>query len=94
MNTLFQAGARVQQRFEQHNWAFCFIGGIANFRWGTPRLTNDLDLTLLTGFGSEAAYAAALFAEFDSRIAGAMETLDGVATRVESVVGPFPHARS
>ncbi len=23
-----------------------------------------------------------------------LETLDGVATRVESVVGPFPHARS
>ena len=60
MNTLFQAGARVQQLFEQHDWAFCFIGGIANFRWGTPRLTNDLDLTLLTGFGNEAAYAAAL----------------------------------
>ena len=23
-----------------------------------------------------------------------LETLDGIATRVESVVGPFPHARS
>ena len=73
VNTLFQAGARVQRLFEQHDWAFCFIGGVANFRWGTPRLTNDLDLTLLTGFGNEAAYAGALLAEFDSRIAGAME---------------------
>ncbi len=34
MNTLLQAGARVQQIFERRGWAFCFIGGVANFRWG------------------------------------------------------------
>lgn len=73
MNTLFQAGARVQQLFERHDWKFCFIGGVANFRWGTPRLTNDLDLTLLTGFGGEADYTAALLDEFESRISGAAE---------------------
>ena len=73
MNTLFQAGARVQQIFERHDWKFCFIGGVANFRWGTPRLTNDLDLTLLTGFGGEAEYTTALLAEFESRISGAAE---------------------
>lgn len=68
MKTLLQAGARVQQIFEGHGWQFCFIGGVANFRWGTPRLTNDLDLTLLTGFGAEGRYAEALLAEFESRI--------------------------
>lgn len=68
MKTLLQAGARVQQAFERHEWRFCFIGGVANFRWGTPRLTNDLDLTLLTGFGGESAYADALLAEYESRI--------------------------
>ena len=73
MNTLFQAGARVQQIFERDEWKFCFIGGVANFRWGTPRLTNDLDLTLLTGFGGEPAYTAALLAEFESRISDAAE---------------------
>ena len=73
MNTLLQAGARVQQIFERHEWKFCFIGGVANFRWGTPRLTNDLDLTLLTGFGGEPAYTAALLAEFESRISDAAE---------------------
>ena len=73
VNTLFQAGARLQRIFERHNWTFCFIGGVANFRWGTPRLTNDLDLTLLTGFGGESAYIAALLAEFESRISGAEE---------------------
>jgi Nucleotidyltransferase of unknown function (DUF6036) len=36
---------------------------------GTPRLTNDLDLTLLTGFGAELTYAEALLEMFESRIA-------------------------
>ena len=43
MKTLLLAGAQVQQVFDRHGWKFCFIGGVANFRWGTPRLTNDLD---------------------------------------------------
>ena len=58
----------MQQTFDRHGWQFCFIGGVATFRWGTPRLTNDLDLTLLTGFGAEERFAAALLAEFESRI--------------------------
>ncbi len=68
MRTLLQAGAEVQRVFAAEGWRFCFIGGVANFRWGTPRLTNDLDLTLLTGFGAEAAYTDRLLARFESRI--------------------------
>ncbi|MGH7583060.1 MAG: nucleotidyl transferase AbiEii/AbiGii toxin family protein [Gemmatimonadales bacterium] len=68
MNSLLLAGARVQRTLERHSWKFCFIGGVANFRWGTPRLTNDLDLTVLSGFGAEAEYAQALLAEFAGRI--------------------------
>ncbi|MGQ0646418.1 MAG: hypothetical protein ACT4P7_02535 [Gemmatimonadaceae bacterium] len=60
MTTLLQAGARVQLLLERHGWQFCFIGGVANFRWGTPRLTNDLDLTLLTGLGEEGRYVDTL----------------------------------
>lgn len=71
MRTLLQAGARVQRTFERFGWRFCFIGGVANFRWGTPRLTNDLDLTLMTGFGAEATYTKALLSEFESRITDA-----------------------
>jgi hypothetical protein len=73
MRSLLQAGARVQRRLEAHGWRFCFIGGIANFRWGTPRLTNDLDLTVLAGFGNERAFADALLAEFEPRFADARE---------------------
>ena len=68
MNTLLRAGAAVQRSFERRGWQFCFIGGVANFRWGTPRLTDDLDLTLLTGFGNEAGYVDALLAEFTARV--------------------------
>lgn len=68
MRSLLQAGAAVQRRLEQRGWRFCFIGGVANFRWGTPRLTNDLDLTLLTGFGGETAFASALLEEYESRV--------------------------
>ena len=53
MRSLLQAGARVQARLVARGVRFCFIGGIANFRWGTPRLTNDLDLTVLAGFCRE-----------------------------------------
>lgn len=69
MKTLLGAGADFQSFLERRGWRFCFIGGIANFRWGTPRLTNDLDLTLLTGFGAEGQYVDALLARFDSRVA-------------------------
>jgi len=73
VKTLLQGGAVVQRVLEGHGWRFCFIGGVANFRWGTPRLTNDLDLTLLTGFGAEARYTELLLRQFESRIANAAE---------------------
>jgi hypothetical protein len=66
--TLLEAGARLQRILEAQQWQFCFIGGVANFRWGTPRLTTDLDLTLLTGFGREAEFVRMLLGLFESRI--------------------------
>lgn len=90
----------MQRVFEQHSWQFCFIGGVANFRWGTPRLTNDLDLTLLAGFGAEAEYARALLEAFSSRIADPLgfaerhrvvllQTSDGFAVDVALGAMPF-----
>ncbi len=73
MKTLLRAGAALEQVLAAHHWRYCFIGGIANYRWGTPRLTNDLDLTLLTGFGEEAKYVDVLLQEFTSRIPDAAQ---------------------
>jgi len=60
VNPLFLAAQEVQHLCEGEGWDFCFIGGLAVQRWGEPRLTRDVDLTLLTGFGAEGAYVARL----------------------------------
>jgi hypothetical protein len=73
VNSLLQAGVELQGWLESRTWPFCYIGGVANFRWGTPRLTADLDLTLLTGFGQEQPFIHALLAEFESRISDAVD---------------------
>ncbi len=103
MRSLLQAGARVQARLLERGWPFCFIGGIANFRWGTPRLTNDLDLTVLTGFGGEGPIITGLLEEFAPRIEGAAEfaghhrvlllqTADGFAIDIALGAMPFEAA--
>lgn len=56
MTPLFAAALRLQTLFEQRRWRFCIIGGIALLRWGQPRFTRDVDVTLLTGFGNEDSF--------------------------------------
>ncbi len=65
------AAAEVQDFCKKHGWQFCFIGGIAVQRWGEPRLTQDVDLTLLTGFGKEEQFVDALLAAYAARRADA-----------------------
>ena len=62
------AAAEVETFCRRQNWRFCFIGGIAVQRWGKPRFTQDVDLTLFTGFGAEAEFIDAFLSEFDGRI--------------------------
>ena len=68
MKTLFRAAAELETLLSEQGWRYCFIGGIALQRWGQPRLTNDVDLTLLTGFGNEAAYVDVLLKHYQTRI--------------------------
>jgi len=68
MKSLFQAAAELEAFLIERGWRYCFIGGVALQRWGQPRLTNDIDLTILTGFGGEGAYVDALLARYDARI--------------------------
>ena len=67
---LFASAFALQQTLSAAGFRFCFIGGIVLARWGEPRFTQDLDLTLLCPFGGE------------SRIAQALEPL--LASRVQS----------
>lgn len=52
----------------QQRWRFCFIGGLAVQRWGEPRETVDVDLTLLTGFAGERRFVDTLLERFAARI--------------------------
>ena len=69
MKQLLQAAVALQAMLQAEQLPFCFIGGIALARWGEPRLTRDLDITLLAGFGNEERIATRLLELFPSRIA-------------------------
>ena len=68
MNEVIRAAAELQTVCEHEGWRFCFIGGLAVQRWGEPRETVDVDLTLLTGFGGEDRFVTTLVARFEPRI--------------------------
>jgi hypothetical protein len=73
MEELLLGAAGVEASFLRHGWRFCFIGGVAVQRWGNPRFTRDLDLTLLTGFGEEKKFVDALLDELSPRLPDAAE---------------------
>lgn len=60
MSALFGAARDLQTFLETRGWGFCFIGGLAVLRWGEPRFTRDVDVTLLCPFGSEDEVSAPL----------------------------------
>jgi len=65
---LLDAARELQDFCDAHHWGSCFIGGIAVQRWSQPRVTRDIDLTLLTGFGHESPFIDTLLAHYASRI--------------------------
>ena len=73
MTDLVLTAQEVQIFFEKQNWEFCIIGGMALQYWGEHRLTKDIDLTLLTGFGFEGEFIDALLENFQSRISDAKD---------------------
>jgi hypothetical protein len=73
VRSLVHAAADVEAFLIEQGWRYCFIGGIALQRWGQPRLTNDVDVTILAGFGREAAYVDALLERYRARIPNGRE---------------------
>ncbi len=67
MNALFAAAADIEAFCTSRGWQCCVIGGLAVQRWGEPRQTRDVDLTLLTGLGGEAAFVDALLQHYAAR---------------------------
>lgn len=71
MTDLVSTALELQKFCEKQNWKFCIIGGLALQFWGEQRLTKDVDLTLLTGFGDEEKFIDALLKNFQARISDA-----------------------
>ncbi|HYE31103.1 MAG TPA: hypothetical protein VEH27_06740 [Methylomirabilota bacterium] len=100
---ILYAAEVVQQICEEYNWRFCFIGGLAVQRWGEPRFTQDVDLTLLTGFGQEEPFIDALLGRLHPRTLDAkafalvnrvllLKTSDNVPVDVALGALPFEEA--
>ena len=73
MNPVLEAAVEIQEFMRQHSWRFCIVGGLALLRWGEPRATQDVDATLLTGFGDEQRYVEEVLAHFSARISDAKQ---------------------
>jgi hypothetical protein len=71
MIDLFETARQLQDFCDGQGWRSCVIGGIAVQRWSEPRLTRDVDLTLLAGFGGEGDFIDRLLAAYQGRIENA-----------------------
>jgi len=68
---VFEAAREVQDFLRSSGSEFCFIGGVALQRWGQPRFTRDVDLTLLCPLGSEAETIDRVLGKFSARMSNA-----------------------
>jgi hypothetical protein len=93
------AAIAAQALCEEREFAFAFIGGVAVQRWGEPRVTKDIDLTLFCGFGNEAPVIEAFLERFEPRVPDAagfaeinrvllLNTVDGIP--IDVALGGFP----
>lgn len=73
MADLLDAAEEVDGYCRRHGWRYCIIGGMALLRWGEQRMTKDVDITLLTGFGDEERYLRALLTDFAPLVPNALE---------------------
>jgi hypothetical protein len=73
MKKIFDLALEVQDFCLSNQWKFCFIGGIALQRWGEPRITQDIDLTIFTDFRNEEKFVEILLSKYASRISEPMK---------------------
>ncbi|MBC7974103.1 MAG: hypothetical protein H7138_03895 [Myxococcales bacterium] len=71
MNPILEAAVEVERIVRAARFPFCFIGGLAVQRWGQPRMTADIDLTVVTGFGDEERYVDVMLASLRPRLTDA-----------------------
>lgn len=69
---IFTTALEVQNYLLELGREFCFIGGVANLRWGEARITKDVDLTVLCPWGDESQLIDEVFSKFSMRMADAV----------------------
>jgi len=67
-NRIVAAAAELDVFLRSRGRNFCFIGGLALQHWGEPRVTLDVDLTILTPIGEEESVLSDLLAKLTARI--------------------------
>jgi hypothetical protein len=83
VNLQFETAWRLHEFLTARSIPYAIIGGIAVQRWGQPRLTRDVDLTILVRPGSEESVLRDLAAAFRPRVS------DAVAFAIEHRVLPL-----
>lgn len=68
MIELVESARQLQDFCDRQGWRSCVIGGIAVIRWGETRVTRDIDLNVLTGFGGEDLVIDGLLANYAARL--------------------------
>ena len=85
MKAILTTASKLQDFLQKRDWKFCIIGGVAVLRWGEVRATQDVDVTLLTGFGKEEAFVDELLANYPLREPCTRES--AIANRVVLLTG-------
>jgi len=67
VTAIVEAAREILDWLDAAGWRACVIGGLAVQRWGEPRLTQDVDLTVLVGLGDEARFIDGVLGRFDGR---------------------------
>jgi hypothetical protein len=100
MNGVLDAAVEVDSLLSNAELQYCLIGGIALQRWGQPRTTLDVDVTVMAEFGEEEVAIEQLVEMFKPRITDAadfarksrvvlLQTLSGVGIDVSLGALPF-----
>ncbi len=73
MNLQFETAWRLHQFLTERGIPYVIIGGIAVQRWGQPRLTRDVDLTILLPAGQEEPVLREILRAFPGRVEDALQ---------------------
>ncbi|MEM6691381.1 MAG: nucleotidyltransferase [Planctomycetota bacterium] len=67
-SSLWATAVKLYGHLKDSGYPFCFIGGLVVQRWGQPRMTGDVDATILCEFGDESRLAQTFLDLYESRI--------------------------